>query len=236
MQTPSLLSALLLVFLSLHAAQGAMLQGTDTVEAKARAASEASSLPSDLSDTKLIHVTTLTRHGSRAPDKILATVSCQPLLEKAHPAEPLTKVFVNKFGTIPGELTRFGEDQMEEVGRFIKERYGKDGLDFVNSDNYFLNTRDWEFIARAGSRQQRSMMAIAQGIFPGTSVPIAVTERTSDAVLGGPAAQCGAYTAKMIVDWHATTGKELVTQNYVEAVAPFEKLCNVSLVSWADQN
>lgn len=61
---------------------------------------------------KLISVTTLTRHGSRAPDKILAQVSCQPLLIKAKPNDPLKSVFVNKFGTLPGELTAFGQVQM----------------------------------------------------------------------------------------------------------------------------
>ena len=182
--------------------------------------------------SKLVMVTTLTRHGSRAPDKILATVSCQPLLEKSHPNEPLTRVFVNKFGTIPGELTEFGEDQMEEVGRFVKYRYGRTHMEFVDTDNFFANTRDWEFIARAGSRQQRSMMAICQGLFPGTAVPIGVTERASDSILGGPAPQCGSYTARMIVDWHATKGKELVRERYTEAVKPFERLCNVSLVSF----
>jgi len=183
-------------------------------------------------EKQLLMVTTLTRHGSRSPDKILATVSCKPLFEKVHPHETMTQTFVNKFGTIPGELTQFGEKQMDEVGAFIKKRYGKDDLGFVDTDNYLQKTKDWEFVARAGSRQQRSMMAISQGIFPGTSVPISVTDRKSDAVLGGPAPQCGKLTAKMIVDWHATRGKELVKASYFGAVEPFEKLCNVSLVGF----
>jgi hypothetical protein len=187
---------------------------------------------SGTSETQLVMVTTLTRHGSRAPDKILATVSCQPLLEKTHPKEGLTQVFVKRFGTVPGELTEFGEEQMEAVGAFIRKRYGKETLSFVDTDNYFHNVRNWEFIARAGSRQQRSMMAIAQGLFPGTAVPIAVTDRTSDSVLGGPAPQCGSITAQMIVEWHAKEGIKLVQERYAEAVQPFEKLCNVSLVGF----
>ncbi|KAH9256664.1 hypothetical protein BASA81_005168 [Batrachochytrium salamandrivorans] len=180
---------------------------------------------------KLISVTTLTRHGSRAPDKILATVSCQPLLMKTTPDEGVKKVFVNKFGTLPGELTAFGQVQMETVGRWLKHRYGKSELDFVNTENYLRQTKDWQFTARAGNRQQRSMMGIAQGIFSKTSVPIAVTARNTDAVLGGPAPQCGSLTAPMIVDWHATKGKQIVLDNYADAVEPFEKMCNVSLKS-----
>ena len=142
------------------------------------------------SGPKLIATTTLTRHGSRAPDKILAKVSCSALLPRK-PEQGLTSVFVDKFGTLPGELTAYGEQQMEVVGKFIKKRYGKDGLNFVDTDNFYTKTTDWSFVARAGSRQQRSMMAVARGIFPDTSVPIGVMDRSSDNTLGGPAPACG---------------------------------------------
>lgn len=87
------------------------------------------------------------------------------------------------------------------------------------------------FTARAGSRQQRSMMALAQGLFPGTSVPIAVTARNIDGVLGGPAPQCGSLTAPMIINWHKTKGQAVVLEDYERAVEPFEHICNVSLKS-----
>ena len=101
----------------------------------------------------------------------------------------------------------------------------------MDMNNYEANTRDWQFIAREGSRQQRSMMGIVQGLFPNKpAVPIAVTDRNEDALLGGPAPQCGKITAEMIVQWHKTVGKELVLANYEKAVKPFEKLCNISLI------
>lgn len=174
---------------------------------------------------KLLMVQTLTRHGSRSPDKIIAQVSCKPLLNPDN--EKLMDAFVNKFGTAPGELTAYGQTQMRQVGQFFRRKYA----DFVDVNNYEANTRDWQFIAREGSRQQRSMMGIVQGLFPNKpAVPIAVMERSEDAILGGPAPQCGKITAAMIVEWHNTVGKQLVQAHYRKAVKPFEQLCNISLI------
>lgn len=174
----------------------------------------------------LVHVSTLTRYGSRAPNKVLAKVSCIPLFH-SHRTQGLRDMFREKFGTLPGELTEFGQKQMVQVGEFIKKRYGKSGLDFVNTDQYSGHAQDWRFVARMGSCQQHSMTSIVSGIFK-EPAPISVIESKDDAALGGPAPQCGKFTAEMIVDWHNTKGKELVKQNY-EAVQPFERICDTQL-------
>jgi hypothetical protein len=171
----------------------------------------------------LLMVQTLTRHGSRAPDKIVAEQTCKPLFKQGTNVHQL---FVHEFGTGPAELTDVGSTQMRDVGRFLMERYGRKG--FIKAD-YPPHTTEWIFNAREGARQQRSMMGIVQGMFPDDAVPILVRPRAQDAILGGPAPQCAEKTRDYIMKWHASVGKSIVEQKYESVVKPFELLCDVSL-------
>ena len=112
---------------------------------------------------------------------------------------------------------------MRDVGLFLRERYHG----FLWAD-YPAHSRDWEFIAREGTRQQRSMGGLVQGIFPDDVVPITVTRRDTDAVLGGPAPQCADITHDYIIEWHRTKGREMVKQ-HPHIIHKMEQICNVSL-------
>jgi len=178
-------------------------------------------------EAKLVAVQTLTRHGERAPDSIVAKQSCRTIFESK-------KDILHKFNAAPGRLTPLGVVRMREVGTYLRERYiegihwGDEQLKgFLHSD-YQTHQDEWQFVAREGSRQQRSMSAIIQGVLPNTPVPIKVDPRTEDAVLGGPAPACGSRTARMIVDWHKSKGWEML-QESMDVVNAFEKICDVNL-------
>lgn len=173
---------------------------------------------------EVIAVQTLTRHGSRAPNRALARESCIPLLDSNRDGKD---EFSSIFGVRPSELTRRGVQEMRDVGRYLRERYEQMGLIF---GDYLSHTRDFLFIARQGDRQQRSIMGVAQGMFPDDAVPIQVTDRENDVILSAPPPICAEFTSNMIVKWHATTGRQYVKQHYAQLV-PFEKLCNYSLLS-----
>jgi hypothetical protein len=114
---------------------------------------------------------------------------------------------------------------MRDVGSFLRERYHG----FLWAD-YAAHSKEWEFIAREGTRQQRSMMGLVQGIFPDDAVPISVTRRETDAILGGPAPQCAEITHDYIIDWHKTRGRQIMA-NHGNLVRTMERVCNVSLTS-----
>eukprot|EP00516_Mucochytrium_quahogii_P008265 CAMPEP_0203755840 /NCGR_PEP_ID=MMETSP0098-20131031/9186_1 /ASSEMBLY_ACC=CAM_ASM_000208 /TAXON_ID=96639 /ORGANISM=" , Strain NY0313808BC1" /LENGTH=514 /DNA_ID=CAMNT_0050647445 /DNA_START=252 /DNA_END=1796 /DNA_ORIENTATION=+ len=183
-----------------------------------------------MADAELLMVQTLTRHGERAPDKIIAQQSCTAVWNKP-------KKIYKDFHALPGRLTPIGVQRMRDVGGFIRERY-IDGFHwdpnfekpepFLKS-SYQLHQGDWDFVAREGYRQQRSMSAISLGIFPNEPVPIKVKQRRDDSALGGPAPSCGEATAKMIVDWYKSKGWAYVKQHMDDVVKPIEKMCNVSL-------
>ena len=176
---------------------------------------------------RLLQIQVLTRHGSRAPDAVVARKACTPLL--GPPLHPnMKETFVEIFGTNPGELTRNGVKQMRDVGEFLREHFVSKTFRF---DNYPMHTADFEFVSREGSRQQRSMMGIVQGLFPrDEAVPISVMQRDSDALLGGPPPQCHNRTANMITRWYRAFGPTLLRREYDTAVAPVERVCNVSLL------
>jgi len=124
---------------------------------------------SSMSFGELVMVHTLTRHGERAPDKIIAQQSC-------------TSVWTNKddiktdYKASPGRLTPIGVNKMRKIGKYLRERY-IDEYGFVSSD-YQTHQEDWIFTARSGDRQQRSMSAIVLGILPNEPVAFIVLPRT----------------------------------------------------------
>jgi hypothetical protein len=173
-----------------------------------------------LADARIVMVQTLTRHGERAPDKVVCEATCRAIW-------PDLAALRASFGALPGRLTPLGVQHMKDVGVFLRARYVSQ-LQFMSGD-YQTHLEDWDFVAREGFRQQRSMSGISLGLFPDTPVPVNVQPRETDAILGGPAPACADFTAKMIVKWHAGAGREVVERNYAQTVAPFERFCNVSL-------
>lgn len=123
-------------------------------------------------------VQTLTRHGTRAPDKIVGKQICKSMFNQK---QSLREAYVQLFGVGASELTSIGVRQMRDVGAFLRERYHG----FLWAD-YGSHSNEWEFVAKEGDRQQRSMMGIVLGIFPNDVVPIAVTNKETDSILGGP--------------------------------------------------
>ncbi|KAH9253576.1 hypothetical protein BASA81_008412 [Batrachochytrium salamandrivorans] len=174
--------------------------------------------------SKLLMVQTLTRHGTRAPDKIVGKVICKPMFD---PKRSLNNAFVQLFGVGATELTGVGVRQMRDVGAFLREKYHG----FLSAD-YAAHSGEWEFVAKEGDRQQRSMMGIVLGVFPNDVVPIAVTNKATDSILGGPAAQCGSQTHDYVIKWHQTKGRALVqTNEYADLIDTLERVCNISLLS-----
>jgi len=54
----------------------------------------------------VVMVQTLTRHGTRAPDKIVGQKVCRPIIDPE--SGSVHKAFVEVFGTGPAELTAVG--------------------------------------------------------------------------------------------------------------------------------
>lgn len=180
----------------------------------------------------LLQVQIVTRHGNRAPDNVVAKELCKPLFPNGK------KDIVKKFGVPGGRLTERGISQMQEIGNYIRERYVS-GEHFEPEHKWLSNRGfvspkyvmdEWDFEARAGFRQQQSLMAISLGIYPNQAVPINVKARLEDSILGGPAPACGNYTAPMIVNWHKTKGREIIDSKPIRdgIISKIEKICNTS--------
>ena len=69
---------------------------------------------------EILMVQTLTRHGTRAPDKIIGQKVCKPII---NPDGGVHHGFVEVFGVGAAELTSVGVRQMRDVGAFLREHY-----------------------------------------------------------------------------------------------------------------
>ena len=170
-----------------------------------------------MTNSHLMFTTTLTRHGTRAPNPVVTDVC--PGLYKT------TTEIINAFGAAPGHLTQRGIESMRMVGKMIRKLY-VEGEDAFMPETYTNSGMLWSFRAIQKHRHLTSASAIGQGIFPGQPIAIFSEPQIVDNLLASPPAACATETRYSILKWLHNRGETFFEEpDRVELVRKLNRIC-----------
>ena len=187
-----------------------------------------------MEETTLVSLISLSRHGTRAPNAVVASL-CPPMLEN-----------MMQYNVPSEQLTEKGMEQMEKLGRHVKEIYIKEKKFLSELLSTSHKTKDYlpdcfetYFRADAADRCAQSAISFGRGLYPpgtgpnGTSYqPISVVQEllSDEFTFCAPKNKCKSTLTQDLDQYGKTRALELIQQpQYRQVLTNITSICGVTL-------